>query len=176
MIRFRTTLVVFLLLFLSSQTRALFVPTVVIANSQTEIEYQLPYPGVLPDSPWYFFKVVRDKMTLLFVRNQPERSFYELFLADKKIAAAESLVMKEKFPLAAVTAMKAEEQLKNAANYNFKKKSNIDLLSKLVVSQTKHREILAAILRNYSSRETAKAWDDNEFVHNRIMNVLLLKK
>lgn len=143
---------------------------------ESEIQYQLPYPGILPDSPLYFFKIIRDGVVIQLVRNQPERSFYEIFLADKRMAAAESLRAKGKFPLAAVTAMKAEELLRKAANSGLEQKNNSDLISKLVVSQTKHREILAYILKKYSSRETTKAWEDNEFVHNRIMNVLLLKK
>lgn len=145
------------------------------SDSQTEIQYHLPYPGILPDSPWYFFKVVRDSVVRQMVRSQPERSFYEIFLADKRMAAAEGLMVKGKFPLAAVTAMKAEELLINASKDGLKQK-NSDLISKLVVSQTKHREILVKLLDKYSSRETAKAWEDNEYVHNRIMNVLLLKK
>lgn len=175
--KFFLTLIGALVVFLVSQKGVeAAAPFSAAAYSQTEVSYELPYPGVLPDSPWYFFKVARDNLTLLFIRKQPERSFYQIFLADKRIAAAEKLRVKGKLPLAAVTAMKAEELLREAAGMESSLKKNSDLISKLVVAQTKHGQVLGAISAKYSSRETAKAWEDNEFVHNRIMNDLLLKK
>lgn len=175
--KFFLTLAAVLFAFLISQKGVkAAAPFSATAYSQTEVSYELPYPGVLPDSPWYFFKVARDSLTLLFVRKQPERSFYQIFLADKRIAAAEKLRAKGKLPLAAVTAMKAEELLREATGMGNSVKKNSDLISKLVVAQTKHGQILEAISAKYSSRETAKAWEDNEYVHNRIMNGVLLKK
>ncbi len=145
-----------------------------VSVSSGEAKYDLPYPGVLPDSPWYFFKVIRDNVTLFLVRKQPEKAFYEVFLADKRMAAAQALFARGKFPLAAVTAMKAEEYLRSVVEGGqFRGKDKDNLAAKIVVSQIKHREIIREILQKYSSRETTKAWDDNEFVHNRIMNVLI---
>lgn len=170
------SLLVVLSLFVFFQRRALAVGDSTPAITSTEVRYELPYPGVLPDSPWYFFKIIRDGITLTVVRNEPERSFYEVFLADKKIAAAEKLLTKGKFPLAAVTAMKAEDLLRAAVSRDFDKKKHSDLIAKIAVAKTKHREILRKIMSKYSSRETDRAWDDNEFVNKRIMNVLILKQ
>lgn len=171
-----TALVLVLLLFVSSQATVLGAGDGLPIISSTEVQYTLPYPGVLPDSPWYFLKIIRDGVTLTVVRNEPERSFYEVFLADKRIAAAERLFAKGKFPLAAVTAMKAEEFLREAVDRNFDKKKHSDLIAKIAVAKTKHREILRKIMMKYSSRETEQAWDDNEFVNKRIMNVLISKQ
>jgi hypothetical protein len=47
---------------------SLAVPSVVAVDekSTTPISYDLPYPGMLPDSPVYFVKVARDRVMRFF--------------------------------------------------------------------------------------------------------------
>ncbi len=123
-------------------------PSAAVFNGK--IDYYLPYPGILPDHPLYWLKMIRDKIKLSLT-NQPEARFYLLLLyADKRIGASEVLVKGRKFDLAGTTATKAEKYLWQTAEQYQKltaagKASDInkDQIKKAVA---KHREILKSLL------------------------------
>ncbi len=70
--------------------------------------YQLPYPGILPTHPFYFAKMIRDRVRLIFTFN-PEAHTRLLFeYANKRIAAAKILGEQEKLDEAMTVATKAE--------------------------------------------------------------------
>lgn len=110
------------------------------------VEYYLPYPGMLPDSPLYKIKAVRDRLQLVLTFDEIRKAERELLYADKRIGAAQALADGGKMDLAVSTATKAEKYLESAVN-RVKKlsgsgrdvKSMIMTLEKAVA---KHREIL----------------------------------
>ncbi len=55
-------------------------------DSQTTQTYKLPTVSVLPTSPWYGLKSIRDYFWLTFSFNPISKSQISLFLADKKMA------------------------------------------------------------------------------------------
>lgn len=55
-------------------------------DSQTTQTYKLPTVSVLPTSPWYGLKSIRDYFWLMFSFNPVSKSQISLFLADKKMA------------------------------------------------------------------------------------------
>jgi hypothetical protein len=61
-------------------------PIVTIENK--EIQYDLPYPGLLPDSPLYSLKVFRDKLVEFFISDPSKKADYELLQSDKRINAS----------------------------------------------------------------------------------------
>jgi hypothetical protein len=79
------------------------------------MEYYLPYPGILPDSPLYKIKALRDKIDLWFTFNPVEKATKELQYADKRINAAIFLMQGGKASLGVSTATKAEKYLESAA-------------------------------------------------------------
>src|SRR5258708_6651869 len=56
-----------------------------------EIEYTLPYPGLLPDSPLYQIKTFRDNLISFFISNPLKKAEFDLLQADKRLAAGQSL-------------------------------------------------------------------------------------
>lgn len=58
-------------------------PIITIENKQ--IQYDLPYPGLLPDNPLYSLKVLRDKIVEFFISDPVKKADYELLQADKRI-------------------------------------------------------------------------------------------
>lgn len=79
-----------------------------------KVEYYLPYPGILPDSPLYKLKALRDKVRLVMTFDQEKKAEFELLYADKRIGAAEALIEGGKTGLGASTALKAEKYLEQS--------------------------------------------------------------
>ena len=111
-----------------------------------KVQYYLPYPGLLPDSPLYKFKALRDKIGLWLTWDEKKKVEKELFLADKRINAAVALMAGGKASLAGSTATKAEKYLEQAVsgaqrltNAGKDVKSLEMTLAKAIA---KHREIL----------------------------------
>ena len=87
---------VFLLVLLSTQ---------VIACGEV---YQFPWPGMLPDNPFYKLKVLRNKIVSRLIISPEKRVEFDLLMADKTLYAGKLLLDKGKPALAAETALKGE--------------------------------------------------------------------
>jgi hypothetical protein len=117
-------------------------------------DYELPYPGILPDNPLYILKNLRNSIQLLMAQDALEKAKVNLQLSDKNISASLELTKKGKSKLAAETALKAEELFNRSVTIIEKgeetikteeRKKFIDLLIK---SNLKHRETLEFLLKN----------------------------
>lgn len=113
----------------------LSVTGLVRAQETTKVEYYLPYPGILPDSPFYKIKMVRDWLSLRLTFDKKEKAQKELLFADKRINAAKSLFEGGKKELAKTVATKAEKYLQQAREHGAD-------VSKAVL---KHNEILTEL-------------------------------
>lgn len=76
---------------------------------QEKVVYNLPYPGVLPDSPFYFFKILRDRLTEFATRDNLKKAEFFLLTSDKRVSMAQALAKKGRDKLSAETFMKAEK-------------------------------------------------------------------
>lgn len=115
----------------------------------SSVEYELPYPGLLPNHPLYWLKMVRDRVQLLMTRDPLSRVSLLLLHADKRLGAALELAENGQFDLAEETAMKAEGYLDRGV------KEVVDLFQetdegllmgrKLELAGRKHLEVLALL-------------------------------
>ena len=73
-----------------AQTESIPIPTGSITPSPTPvmIDYQLPYPGILPGSPLYSIKMLRDRIMEFFISDHVKKSNFYLLQADKRVASA----------------------------------------------------------------------------------------
>ena len=105
--------VLFLLIFLlscnlfSTQSYATEGDLSASPSSQT-VNYELPYPGLLPDSPLYFLRIIRDRTVGFLISDSLKKSEFNLLQADKRLNAAIYLVNKGNVSLAFTTVSKAE--------------------------------------------------------------------
>jgi hypothetical protein len=117
-------------------------PAMVIQKTQ----YYLPYPGILPDSPLYKIKAIRDQISLLLTPNGEQKAKKQLLFADKRINAAQALIDGGKKDLGVTTATKAEKYLEQAVTGTevlLKKGTDAkSLLLELGNATTKHVEML----------------------------------
>ena len=114
----------------------------------SEDDYSLPYPGMLPDHPLYFLKMVRDRVQLWMTRDALKRAELLLLYADKRIAAALALAEKGKSGLAVSTATKAGKYLERAVNTDLTSVDEVkqnELSSKIRKASVKHSKVLDGV-------------------------------
>ena len=125
--------------------------------SEDEVDYYLPYPGILPDHPFYFLKMLRDKVKLLFTTNKQVQVELMLLFADKRIGAAEALVDGGKIELGLETAIKAEGYLQRVVE-TLNELDDESWWEKTYLAAQKHKEVLDQI-REKLSGDNLGQWE-----------------
>jgi len=148
---------------------SLLFPVSVLANSG--VEYNLPYPGVLPDSPLYVLKVARDNVVSFFIRDPKQKAFYLLFLSDKRLAAGEILVKNNKTDLGITTVKISQEYYTKAVDLAVKVK-DLSLTEKLIVAGVKHNDVMVDL----ASPKLSEAISGNQKDKNRVLELLNVGK
>lgn len=146
-------------------------------------EYYLPYPGLLPDSPFYKLKAARDRVGLWMTRDEGKKITRELLYADKRINAAWFLAQGGKVGLGVTTATKAEKYLESAVNRVEKlSRGGQDVKSLLLTLQKavpKHGEILEALAGKTTGPERNAVENSaklNKLLEERVAQVLMEAK
>jgi hypothetical protein len=71
-----------------SEEQGLENPASSVTSVTEELEYTLPYPGILLDHPLYFIKMVRDSIMRMFMSNPVKQIEFSLLQSDKFLAMA----------------------------------------------------------------------------------------
>ena len=136
--------------FLLAVALILPLPATAVAAPTSTNEYQLPYPGILPSSPFYTLKIIRDKVSGFFISDPLKKAEYAISMADVRMSAAFALAEQKNNPtLAKTTISKAQDYLEEAAlNIKIAKAQGIntqDILKRFKQAKLKHKEILKQI-------------------------------
>ncbi|MBI4035154.1 MAG: hypothetical protein HY381_02045 [Candidatus Chisholmbacteria bacterium] len=119
------------------------------ANLGSGGSYFLPDPGILPDHPLYWLKVVRDRVGLWLTTEPVARAERLLVYADRRMSEALSLSESGQGELAVVTAQRAEEYLaravRQAEEVAQQGRKVEDIVGSLVGASLKHQEVLETI-------------------------------
>jgi len=123
-----------------------------LPSPKPEIQYYLPYPGILPDHPLYPLKMVRDRIWLWLTTNSLRKVEVLLLFADKRLGAGKALIEGNKVSLGLTTIEKAEKYLERAVNQLEREKTKGPELGKLgeklKTASQKHEEIIAELKEN----------------------------
>lgn len=116
-----------------------------------KIDYYLPTAGtVLPDSPFWILKALRDRLWLLITTNDIKKADLMILFADKRLVAAEILFNKKEYNVGFTTLSKAEKYLEEASNLEEtirgKGEDTTALVTTLVKASLKHRQIIKELL------------------------------
>lgn len=119
------------------------------------VEYVLPYAGILPDHPLFFFKQIRDRILILFTRDPLKKSQLYLVLADKSLVMGGLLWEKGNNNLANVTFANGEKYLLQSVMVLFditNKDQNIPpgVADKLELAAKKHEEVISNLDQDLS--------------------------
>lgn len=132
------------------------------ATQSARSDYQLPYPGILPDSPLYFLKAARDRVVVFFISDPIKKSEFDLLASDKRLGSGVSLFEKGKKDLSESTISKGENYFEDAVkNIKLAKKQGRDvggLLNTMDLSAKKHLEVLND-LKKKTSGEILKKFE-----------------
>lgn len=118
---------------------------------EKDIPYVLSYPGgILPDSPLWAIKALRDKIWLISSTNPSRKADLLLLLADKRLAASKILFERGKAEIAYSSLTKAEKYLTEAARLAHENsQKGIDttgFYSRLSLSSLKHRQVMGEMV------------------------------
>lgn len=122
-----------------------------------EVDYYLAYPGILPDHPLYWLKMIRDKISLSLTSGEPEKTDKLFLYADKRIGAAAVLVKGGKQDLGVSTATKAEKYFSQAVETmdNLQKNGQLTaiMLNQALKASFKHQQLLIEMMAGTQGEE-----------------------
>jgi len=121
-------------------------PTPTGAIGEAKVDYDLFYPGILPDHFLYSLKMARDKIILILTFDSEKKAEKMLLFADKRLGAGRTLIENGKVELGVTTLSKGEKYFESSAleaeKANRGGKDVSILIEKLGRSYLKHQEIL----------------------------------
>lgn len=132
----------------------------ILSPSPTLVDYQLPYPGLLPDNFLYRLKTFRDKVIEFLISDPLKKAEFDILQGDKRYNA--SLFLYRASPqeedIIVSTISKADNYMDEAVgqlDLAKKQGENInDMVNKFILSDTKHLEVIREI--DLSARQTLK--------------------
>jgi len=130
------------------------------ATESAKNNYQLPFPGLLPDNPLYSLKVFRDRIIEFLIADPIKKAEFDLLSADKRLAIGIALFDKKKYELSETTISKGENYFEDGIkNLGIARREGRQIDTSLLVafdsSARKHKEILEGIVVR-ASGETKK--------------------
>lgn len=145
-------------------------PTVSVAPSPgpTPVNYELPYPGILPGTPLYGFKMLRDRISDLLTSSPLKKSNFYLLQADKRLAASLMLYKNGEKELAGETLSKGVNYLDKSFNKMMEAKKSQESVSdvylKIKVSSAKQIEEIEKLQKSAEGEEAEKLKSDYQRV------------
>lgn len=135
-------------------------PSLDATGTPTKIEYELPYPGVLPGNPLYYLKAFRDKLVSLLISDPLKKAEYDLLNSDKRLAMGAALVRAGKHELAVETISKGnnyfEEALSSLQKARASSEDTSALLGRMALAVKKHEEVVVDLETKLAGREREK--------------------
>ena len=142
----KSLLILFLILLCSVGAQQVGAQQISTSTASLNVDYTLPWTGILPDNPLYFLKALRDNAYSFLITDPLKKSEYDLLMADKRLGAAEILVNEGKVNLAITTLSKSGNYFYLAiqqATLAKKQGKNADeIISKLVTASLKHQQVI----------------------------------
>jgi len=115
-----------------------------------EVDYYLAYPGILPDHPLYWLKMIRDRVFLSLCRDPVAKTEKLLLYADKRLGAAKVLIEGNKVQLGVTTATKGEKYLERTVDQLMELKkagqAKPELVDRVEKAALKHQQVLKQLV------------------------------
>lgn len=124
-----------------------------------EINYYLPYPGLLPDHPLYSLKMIRDRIWFWLTTDSVRKARLMVLFADKRLGAGRVLVEGNKVNLGLTTLEKGEKYLESAVGQLEVAKKSGKAIKKeaenISLTTQKHDEVLLKLAEKLTGEEKA---------------------
>lgn len=137
-------------------------------TTTTKVEYELPYPGLLPDNPLYFLKQFRDWLLDKLIVDPVKKAEFYILQADKRLSMGIMLAANGKSALSEQVISKGEKYLNNAVDTLLSLKSQgkdvpAHIVDRLTKSLAKHIEVLQEQIANAADSQKAALTGSLEF-------------
>lgn len=123
----------------------------------SHVNYQLPYPGILPDNPLYFLKMIRDKIVGLLISDPLKKAEFDLLQSEKRTNAGFYLSKKGEFALSESTVSKGENYFDlaiSSVRQAEKQGENVkNIVHTMTVSSLKQQEVIHSIEVELSKKQ-----------------------
>jgi len=136
-----------LLLFLLSFKTTLAEEGILSAPAATMDNYELPYPGLLPDHPLYFLKMVRDKIIGFFISDPIKKAEFDVLQSDKRLSAGVYLINKKSLK----SQQLALDTFSKGENYYDDATTKVVLAEKQGINTTDIKTKIKASLQNFKA-------------------------
>ncbi|RJQ38391.1 hypothetical protein C4559_01195 [Candidatus Microgenomates bacterium] len=150
----KTFLVTLIFLFFVLSYKPSFAQEAIASESSS---YQLPYSGLLPDSPLYFLKVIRDRIVGYMISDPLKKAEFDLLQADKRLTGGILVFSKGEEDLGITTISKGENYLEESIiKTKEAKKQGMETAGfsgKLSASIKKHKEVLKELKTKASANK-----------------------
>lgn len=110
-----------------------------------ELDYALPFPGILSDNPLYFIKKIRDTVMRAFMSNPVKRAEFALLQSDKYLAMAMAYADMKKWDRAGEAVILSQKEMEQAiAEVNAARTSGVPVPGHITTSMerstVKHKQ------------------------------------
>ena len=140
--------------------------TVTPAPTSESVDYELPYPGILPNSPFYTLKLIRDGISDLLISDLLEKSNFYLVQADKRLAAFAVLSENGNAQLGEETLSKGidylEKSIEKMEEGEKEQRNVMDVYGKINSSLEKQKEEIEKRIETDDGEITQKLIKDHE--------------
>lgn len=146
-------------------------PTPVV--SQT-VDYELPYPGLLPDNPLYNLKALRDRVIEFLISTPAKKAEFYLLASDKKVNTGYYLIIKGKDDLGVLYISKSNNYMSMAIpQADAAGTTGKETLQKIKTSIKKHQEVIKLAEKDVDQKNKTKL--ENEIKRLSKMSTLIKK-
>lgn len=120
-----------------------------LVTTTAKVDYELPYPGMLPDNPLYFLKQARDWILDKLIMDPVKKTEFYILQADKRLVMGTTLDASGKATLGEQVISKGEKYMNNAVQSLLTMKSQGKDIPGYIVDHVtraiaKHGEVLMA--------------------------------
>jgi hypothetical protein len=156
---------VFLLLFLAISfflvPQKVSAQEISMASQSARVHYDLAFPGILPDSPIYKLKVLREIIEEMLINEPSKKIEFYLLQADKGILSSAILIDKNEIKLAQETLLKGENNftLLTGQFGKITSRPSPEFFRKLETASLKHQEVIISLMDRISKQDK-KVFED----------------
>ena len=128
-------------------------PTASPSPSVKNVDYDLPYPGMLPDNPLYFLKGLRDKIIEILISDPVKKGEFYVLSSDKRLNSGYYLIQKGKEEMGVLYISKSTNYMHMAVQELIKAgEKGKDTLSTVETAIKKHKEIITMIQKKVDKK------------------------
>lgn len=114
--------------------------------ASTPVEYELPYPGLLPDNPLYNLKALRDRIIEILISDPFKKGEFFLLSSDKRFNSGAFLIIKGKDDLGVLYISKSNNYMSMAIAQSVQAgERGRESLQKMKLSIRKHEEVITQL-------------------------------